>query len=167
MKIKIPLLKLNENAVLPKFKHDTDAGADLIAVSCLYNEKYDRFEYGLGFATEIPEGYYIKIAPRSSNTKTEAYLPNGEGTIDSDYRGEWKVFYKLRTRFDELFPTGDRNLNLIEMENELAPYEVGDKIAQCFLCKKPDWEFVETDKLSETERGTDGGINRIDKDCKK
>ena len=142
--IQIPFKKLDKNAVIPEFKHLDDAGKDLIAVSYNYNEKYDRHEYGLGFATAIPEGYYIKIAPRSSNTKTNLYLPNGEGTIDAGYRGEWKVFYKSRDK------GGDKE------------YNVGDAIAQCFLCKRPDWEFVEVDELDNTDRGADGGINRDD-----
>lgn len=81
--IEILFKKLNENAVIPEKKHDTDAGFDLVATSCKYNQIYDRFEYGVGFATKIPAGFEAEIRPRSSNTKTEAYIPNAPGTIDS------------------------------------------------------------------------------------
>lgn len=162
----VKIKKLNENAVIPKFKHIGDGAQDLIATSCTYNPKHDRFEYGLGFATAIPVGYRMKIAPRSSNTKTECYMPNGEGIIDSGYRGEWFVMYKLRTPFSMLFPEGDRELNLLEMENELAPYKVGDAIAQCYSEKIEDTEWKEVDELDDTDRGADGGLVRDDKNFK-
>lgn len=166
MKVKIKIKKLNPNAVIPKFNKPGDGAQDVVAVSCKYNAKYDRFEYGLGFATEIPEGYRARIVPRSSNTKTNVYLPNSVGLIDAGYRGEWMVFYKLRDSFETLFPTGDRELNLLEMENELAPYEVGDRIGQCYFEEviEPEWE--EVDELSDSERGADGGLIRDDQNFK-
>lgn len=161
--IEILFKKLDKNAIIPERKHDTDAGFDLVATSCKYNYKYDRFEYGVGFATKIPAGFYAEILPRSSNTKTDAYLPNSSGVIDANYTGEWKVFYKLRTRFEDLFPDGDTELNILEMENELSPYKIGDKIAQCLIHRVEDAKFITVDELPETDRGADGGINRDDK----
>lgn len=80
----VKIKKLNENAVIPFKKHEIgDACYDLVPVSCVYNPRYDRFEYGLGFATEFSEDWEAEIRPRSTNTKTECYLPNGPGTIDS------------------------------------------------------------------------------------
>ena len=160
--VEILFKRLNENAVLPIRKHFDDAGYDLIATSCKYNARYNRFEYGLGFSTKIPLGYEAEIRPRSSNTKTEAYIPNAPGTIDAGYTGEWKVFYKLRTRFEDLFPEGDRELNLLEMENEMAPYKVGDAVAQCLIHKTEDIWFHDIDELPTTDRGSDGGLIRDD-----
>lgn len=164
--VEIFFKRLNKNAVFPTRKHFDDAGYDLIATSCKYNPKYDRFEYGLGFATKIPVGYEAEIRPRSSNTKTDAYIPNAPGTIDAGYIGEWKVFYKLRTPFEQLFPTGDYELNLLEMENEYAPYRVGDAIAQCLIHKTEDIWFCDVEELPDTNRGSDGGINRDDSNFK-
>ena len=68
--------------------------------------------------------------------------------------------FKHRVPFDQLFPTGDRELNILEMENELAPYKVGDAVAQVkFNRVEPvDWEQVID--ISDTSRGADGGLNR-------
>ena len=163
--IEILFKKLDENAELPVRKHSTDAGFDLVATSCKYNPMYDRFEYGVGFATKLPVGFYAEILPRSSNTKTEAYLANGAGIIDANYTGEWKVFYKLRTSFNQLFPNEeDMDLALLEMENEYAPYKVGDAIAQFLIHKTEDVNFNVVEELPVTDRGADGGINRLDKD---
>ena len=160
--MKVKIKRLHPNAVVPFQKHvGEDACYDLVPVSYKYNPKYDRFEYKLGFATEFTPDWEAEIRPRSTNTKTDAYIPNAPGTIDACYRGEWLVFYKLRTSFDLLFPTGDNELNILEMENELAPYKIdGTPIAQVKFnrVESVDWNIV--DELSDTERGADGGLIR-------
>ena len=159
----VKIKRLNENAVIP-FKKGDDVGNacyDLIPVSYKYNPKYDRFEYALGFATEFTSDWEAEIRPRSTNTKTNAYIPNAPGTIDSNYRGQWFVMYKLRTPFEQLFPTGDRELNILEMENEMAPYKIdGTAIAQVKFNRVEPTNWIEVDELSDTERGVDGGLVR-------
>ena len=157
----IKFKKLNENAVIPFQKHKgEDACYDLIATSCKYNPKYDRFEYGLGFATEFTPDWEAEIRPRSTNTKKDYYIPNAPGTIDSNYRGEWFVMFKCRVPFDMLFPTGDRDLNILEMENELAPYKVGEAVAQVKFNRVEQANWIVVDELSDTSRGEDGGLVR-------
>lgn len=158
----VKIKKLNENAVIPFKRHPVeDACYDLVPVSYKYNPKYDRFEYKLGFATEFSSDWEAEIRPRSSNTKTEAYLPNSVGTIDSCYRGEWIVIYKLRTPFEQLFSDGIDDLNLLEMENEYAPYKIdGNAIAQVKFNRVEHTDWIEVDELSDTERGSDGGLIR-------
>jgi hypothetical protein len=78
-----------------------------------------------------------------------------------NYRGEWLVFYKLRTPYRQLFPDGDDELNYLEMENELAPYRLnGTPIAQVKFTKVENTDWVLVDNLSDTERGADGGLIR-------
>ena len=160
--MKVLFKKLHEKAVVPFQKHTgEDACYDLVPVSYKYNPKYDRFEYKLGFATEFSSDWEAEIRPRSTNTKTNAYIPNAPGTIDSCYRGEWLVFYKLRTPYKQLFPDGDDELNYIEMENELAPYKIdGTPIAQVKFNRVEHTDWIVVDELSDTERGADGGLIR-------
>ena len=160
--MKVLFKKLHEKAIVPFQKHDgEDACYDLVPVSYKYNPKYDRFEYKLGFATEFSPDWEAEIRPRSTNTKTDAYIPNAPGTIDACYRGEWLIFYKLRTSFDQLFPEGDKELNYIEMENELAPYKIdGTPIAQVKFNRVEHTDWIVVDELSDTERGADGGLIR-------
>ena len=164
--MQVKIKKLHENTIIPFKKNpNEDACYDLIPVSCKYNPKYDRFEYKLGFATEFSSDWEAEIRPRSSNTKTDAYIPNGPGTIDSGYRGEWLVMYKLRTPFEELFP--DRNVDnidlcILEMENEYIPYPIDGKtaIAQVKFNRVEHTDWIEVDELSDSNRGTDGGLIR-------
>ena len=82
--MKVFFKKLVPEAQIRKCKHPgEDACYDLIPVSYTYNPLYDRFEYHLGFATEFSSDWEAEIRPRSSNTKTDAYIPNAPGTIDS------------------------------------------------------------------------------------
>ena len=39
----------------------------------------------------------MELRPRSSNTKTEFYVPNAPGTLDWGYRGELLIIFKGRT----------------------------------------------------------------------
>ena len=157
----VKIKKLNANAVIPFKKHPKeDACYDLIATSCKYNPEKDRFEYGLGFATEFAPDWEAEIRPRSTNTKKDVYIPNTPGTIDSNYRGEWFVMFKHRVPFDTLFPTGDRELNILEMENEFAPYKVGEAVAQVKLNRVEPVDWIEVEELNDTSRGADGGLVR-------
>lgn len=167
--MKIRIKKLNENAVIPTYKHiGVDMGMDIVAISYEYDKIHDRFMYHTGLAFEIPEGYGMLIFPRSSNTKTEAYLANSVGILDSSYRGELMFAYKLRDPSEKYLDyNDDKDLMYLEIENELAPYKIGDKIGQIVILPYPQIEFEEVEELSTTERGTDGGINRMDKNFSK
>ena len=155
MQVKVKLL--NENAELPKYAHyGTDMGADIKATSMEYQADRDRYIYHTGLAFEVPKGFGMLIFPRSSNTKTECYLANSVGILDSSYRGELIFIYKLRTRREDLFPGFDEELACLEMENELAPYKVGDRVGQIVIVPYPVIDYIESEELSETDRGTGG-----------
>lgn len=144
--MKIKIKKLSKNAVIPIYAHDGDAGLDLTAVNYEYKSDIDCHVYGTGLALEIPEGYVGLIYPRSSNRKTEAYMCNHVGVVDSGYRGEIMISFKNRT------------INFIEdaIPQLTKPYEVGDKVAQLIIMPYPKIEFIEVDELSSTERGEGG-----------
>ena len=137
--MKIKFKKLDPFARTPKFAHKGDAGADLFATSYEYDAEHDNYIYGTGLAVEVPEGHVMLIFPRSSNRKTDCYMTNHVGVVDSGYRGEVMVTFKSR----------DRNFLT-------KPYEIGDRIAQAIILPYPVVEYEETDELSETERGTGG-----------
>ena len=137
--MKVKFKKLIPTAQAPKFAHRGDAGADLFATSYEYDAEHDNYVYGTGLAVEVPEGHVMLIFPRSSNRKTDCYMTNHVGVVDSGYRGEVMVTFKSR----------DRNFLT-------KPYEIGDRIAQAIILPYPGVEYEETDELSETERGTGG-----------
>lgn len=138
-KINVKIKLMNDQAVVPAYKHLTDAGMDLVAVSHEYDKEIDCDIYGTGIKMEIPEGYVGLIFPRSSNRETESYLPNSVGVIDSGYRGEIMVSFKNR------LPLG------IDV-----PYKEGERIAQLIIIPYPKVEFEVVDTLSPSDRGEGG-----------
>lgn len=91
-----------------------------------------------GFSMEIPIGYEAQIRPRSGLAiKYNIGLMNSPGTIDSDYRGEVKIVFTNFGKNDFVVKRGDR-------------------IAQMVIAKYERVEWIETDQLSETVRGTGG-----------
>ncbi len=141
MNVKIKIL--DEKAQVPFKTHQSDFCYDLVATS---EEEIapNVWKYGFGIALEaetVCNGDYqclgFDIRPRSSIYKTGMVLSNSCGTVDVDYRGEISaIFYHVMPNFPR--------------------YKVGDKIAQlCVMINLPI-QFVVTDELSETERGTGG-----------
>ena len=137
--VKVKVKKLNENAVIPQYATPGAACVDLVATS-VKRDEYMNYVFGTGLAFEIPKGYVGRLYPRSSNSKTNLYLTNSVGNIDSDYRGEVMVKFK------------SRDLEMFGYEY----YKVGDRIAQLAIEEVPTVEFEEVEELSETQRG-DGG----------
>ena len=142
--MEVKIKKLVEGAVIPSYAKPGDAGLDLTAVRYDYKKDIDCHVYGTGIAVEIPEGYVGLVYPRSSNRKTDAYMPNSVGIIDSGYRGEIMVSFKLRD-----YKEG-------QIQQLFKPYEVGDRIAQLIIVPYPKIEFKVVDELSTTERGEGG-----------
>lgn len=89
--------KLDENAVIPTYAHEGDVGMDLTAIGVEYDEEKDMYIYhtGLSFESDFNIGDFIFV--RSSNRKTDAYLCNHVGIVDSAiYRGEVMICMKNR-----------------------------------------------------------------------
>ena len=130
----------SEGAVIPEYKTEGAAGADV----CAHIEsdivipvgKSSMIPTGLFF--EIPEGYEIQVRPRSGlAAKNGITVLNTPGTIDSDYRGELRVI-------------------LINLGNEDFTIHNKDRIAQIIIAPVIQAVFVPTSSLSETERGAGG-----------
>lgn len=140
--------KLHENAALPSYAKPGDAGMDLTAVSgqAIANEQegFYYIEYGTGLSAEIPEGYVGLLFPRSSISKTGLIMANSVGVIDSGYRGEIKLRFKVDGKaFDEL-------------DGKIGKYNVGDKIGQLIVIPFPTIEPSFVEELSSSERGAGG-----------
>ena len=135
-----PFARLDERAVLPTQGSAQAAGWDLYAVEETVVPKGSTVLISTGWATAIPEGWEGQIRCRSSLGKKGMIMPNGLGTIDSDYRGELKV---LATWIGE---------------GDTFTVKAGERIAQLLFAPVPLVQLVETtvDGLDETERGAGG-----------
>jgi len=132
--------RLTETAVLPTKAYSGDAGFDLYVDS--ENERFITIEPGkralisTGCAFAIPEGYYGRIADRSSVAwKSGCHVL--AGVVDSAYRGEVKVV-------------------LVNLSDENVEIEHKQKIAQLVVTKIYTGELEEVEDLNDTERGEGG-----------
>ena len=167
---------------LPVYGKEGDACCDVYATSIEYDEARDRWVVHTGLHFALPDEYEMELRPRSSNTKTELYVPNAPGTLDWGYRGELLIIFKGRTNkylvsaFKELkdtvrFMLGIKNHSLDKCSQDFDrvscefPYRPmtddfeGDRICQLLVRRREQitWEEVETlEELGTTERGEGG-----------
>lgn len=137
-RVRVKVKKIHPNAVIPQYKTSGSAGFDLYAIEDVEIQPGETKQIRTGLIFEIPEGYEIQIRPRSGmSLKTPLRISNAPGTIDSDYRGE---------------------VMIIAENTSIMPFSVekGTRIAQGVLQKVPQAEFIEVERVSETERGEGG-----------
>lgn len=133
----VKIKKLHPNAIIPSYSKPGDAGMDL-TITEVYKNSDTEVSYGFGIALEIPSGYVGLVFPRSSIRKTDLLLTNSVGVIDSGYRGEIQATFKKT------------------QGNPSVIYEPGERGAQIMIIPYPTVKFVESDELSDTERGEGG-----------
>jgi dUTP pyrophosphatase len=127
-------------AVLPEYKTEGSAGADLRAFvrSAVTLAPGERAAVPTGIRIELPPGYEAQVRPRSGLALQKGLTClNSPGTIDSDYRGEIKVI-------------------LVNLGGESATIERGDRIAQLLVAPVVRALFRTVESLEETERGSGG-----------
>lgn len=97
MNVKVKIL--DDNAKLPVYSTPGSACMDVTCTSIEYMKDIDTYVFHTGLAFEIPENHVMLIFPRSSNRKTDFYMPNSVGVLDSDYRGELMILFKERNGY--------------------------------------------------------------------
>lgn len=125
---------------LPQYATPLSAGMDLRANldAPLTLQPGQRLLVPTGLFIALPEGYEAQIRPRSGLAlKHGITVLNSPGTIDADYRGEI-------------------NIILANLSDKPFTIEDGERIAQMVVARHDRVEWIETDSLDETERGSGG-----------
>jgi len=136
----IPIKRLSSLAVIPGYATSGASGMDLHAAidQPIELPAGDIAMIPLGFAMAIPPGWEAQVRPRSGLASRHGIsMPNSPGTIDADYRGEWKV-------------------PLINLGREAFIVEPGMRIAQAVICPIAQCPLIEVEALDATDRGTGG-----------
>lgn len=136
----IQITRVHRDALLPQYQTAGAAGADVYA--CLDEpvtlQPMERRLIPTGLAVAVPRGYEAQVRARSGlSIKHGITMVNGVGTIDADYRGEFGVL-------------------VINLGQEAFTIEHGMRIAQMVIARHKRAEWIEVDKLDETERGEGG-----------
>ena len=138
--ISVPL-RLDEGAMVPEYKTEGSAGADLHANlrEPLLLAPMERVAVPTGIRIELPTGYEAQVRPRSGLALEKGLTClNSPGTVDSDYRGEIKVI-------------------LINLGQNPVRVEPGDRIAQLVVARYTKARFEPKEQISASVRG-DGGF---------
>ncbi len=138
--MKVKIKKFYEDAIIPEYQTKGASGFDL----CAHIDAPEIIPaggikaFGTGIGVEIPEGYELQIRGRSGLAyKHYISLLNGIGTIDSDYRGEMRVLLK-------------------NYGSEDFVVEPGMRIAQGIIAKYERITWEEVEKLSDSDRSSQG-----------
>ena len=136
----IEFARLAPGAKTPTKGSEKAAGWDLYALEKTVIEKQKSSMIRTGICIAIPDGWEGQIRCRSSLGKKGMIMPNGVGTIDSDYRGELIVLATWIGLGDEF------------------TIQQGERIAQILFAQVPKVSFIEKpyDLLGETDRGKGG-----------
>lgn len=129
----LKIKKLTDSAICPTKAHSTDLGYDLYADEniFLYSSNIP-VKIKTGIAVGFPEGWGGFIKDRSSRASQGWSIVGG--VIDNAYIGELSVLISGNT----------------------GSISKGDKIAQLVPIPLTQWDIVEVDSLSDTERGSKG-----------
>ncbi len=137
---KLQIKKLDERATIPTYGTIDSAAADLYAVldKEITIAPGEMIMIGTGLAMAIPKGYVGLVYARSSLGSKKGLAPaNKVGVIDADYRGEIKI-------------------PLFNHSKTIQTVTPNERIAQIIFTPYLKADFLETDTLDETERGTGG-----------
>jgi dUTP pyrophosphatase len=157
-KIDVKIKKLTPDAKIPMYQSEGAAGFDIHAYigegegentigykEAIVLKPNERRLIGTALSFSIPIGYELQLRPRSGLAyKNGITLTNSPATIDSDYRGEVKVL--LHNTSDVPFIVADN-----------------DRICQGVIAPVMQANFIDSDELDDTERGSGGfghtGVN--------
>ena len=158
--IDIKIEKCREEAVLPRYANDGDAGMDLYAAEEVTIEPGKSALVPVGIKMAIPYGYEVQIRPRSGvSLKTPLRIPNAPGTIDCGYRDEVNVIvYNASICHDEGIDAEPLTLDSKGCIHGTYKIRKGDRIAQMVVAKVEYCSFKETDNVKAIGQDRGGGF---------
>lgn len=127
--------KLDKGAKLPHRAHPADAGADLYSNESLVLNPGESALVDTGVSVKIPYNYGGFVLNRSSQ-RVAGITSLGTGLIDSDYRGNLKVF---------LVNNGNDQYKIVAGETRIAQLVIMPVVLATF-----------TDYWNDTQRGVGG-----------
>lgn len=149
-KVRIRVKKLREDAIVPHYNHEGDAGMDLYSVEDVILWPNEPVAVSTGLSIELPIGFVALVWDKSGLSLKEG-IKTMAGVMDSNYRGEYKIV-------------------LLNTTSQYYYLDKGDKIAQLLIqpvMRAEVEELKEGEQLSETTRGANGfGSTGMRKDGK-
>jgi dUTP pyrophosphatase len=131
--VKVKIKKLINDARIPKYAHEGDAGMDIYSSEDKTILPGERVTVSTGIAMEFPKGYVALIWDKSGMANNFGIKVMG-GVLEHTYRGEYMII-------------------LLNTSKELYQIKKHQKIAQVLIQPIETAEIEEIENLSETIRG--------------
>lgn len=136
--MRVKIKRIDKDLPLPQYETDGSVGFDIIA------REDTTVEPGLielvpsNVIVEVPEGYMLIVASRSSTPRKHRVAPpHGFGIIDHDYCG----------------PEDEIKIQVYNFSGEVVKIDRGTKIAQGVFVKIDKFDWEEVDEIRGESRG--------------
>ncbi|MBU1446624.1 dUTP diphosphatase [Patescibacteria group bacterium] len=140
----VKIKRIDKSLPLPKYETSGSVGFDILARENTTIESKSIKLIPGNIVVEVPQGYMLIVASRSSTPKKKGLTPpHGLGIIDHDYCGEE----------DEV------KIQVYNFTDEPVSVEKGEKIAQGVFIKIDKMGWHEVDEMKAESRGGFGSTD--------
>ena len=141
----IKISRLDSSLPLPQYETSGSVGFDIYSRLDIEIPARSIGRIPSNLIIEVPVGYALIVASRSSTPKKHGLLtPHGIGIIDHDYHG----------------PEDEILVQVYNFTDKPVKINRGTKVAQGLLIRVDKFEFEEVDKISEESRGGFGSTDK-------
>ncbi|MBT5015884.1 dUTP diphosphatase [Candidatus Peregrinibacteria bacterium] len=142
--MKVRIKRIDKDLPLPVYETDGSVGFDLIAREETVIEPGTIELVPGNVVVEVPKGYMLAIASRSSTPRKRGLTPpHGFGIIDHDYCG----------------PQDEVKIQVYNFSGEAVQIARGEKIAQGVFVRVDKFEWEEVSEIREESRGGFGSTD--------
>jgi len=136
--MKIKIKRIDKSLPLPVYETAGSVGFDILAREDLVIEPKNIALIPANIIVEVPTGYMLIVASRSSTPKKKGLMtPHGFGIIDHDYCG----------------PQDEIKIQVFNFTDVLVSIKKGEKIAQGVFVRIDKFEWAEVDEMARESRG--------------
>lgn len=140
----VKIRRIDPTLPLPNYATDGSVGFDLLARESTVIEPGMIALVPANVVVEVPDGYMLAVASRSSTPKKKGLTPpHGFGVIDRDYCG----------------PEDEIKIQVYNFSSAPVTVERGEKIAQGVFVRVDRFEFEEVDSVRDINRGGFGSTD--------
>jgi dUTP pyrophosphatase len=144
MLMDVRIQRIDKKLPLPVYATEGSVGFDLLAREAVTIQPGQIELIPGNVIVEVPKGYMLAVASRSSTPKKKGLTPpHGFGIIDHDYCG----------------PTDEVKIQVYNFSSAPVTIERGEKIAQGVFVRVDKFEWSEVDSIREESRGGFGSTD--------
>ena len=135
--MKLKIKRFDKSLPLPIHKTKGAVAVDLYTRNDFTIESHQFSYIPMNVAIEIPDGYFILMAPRSSTHKIGITGLNGVGIFDRDFCGDNDEYHFIAYNFTD----------------KPVVIEKGTRLCQLLLIKCENFDFEEVETMNNSDRG--------------